>query len=78
MIKVTIAGASRSVELQFEDLPDGARVDDVLVAAAQQLGIDEAVAKKLSPVVDSKEAKLDDVVTPTTQQVTAAHPVANG
>lgn len=74
MTKITIAGKG-SYNLE---LPEGTTVVDALVAAAKELGVDEAVVQKLAPVVDSKELKLDDVVPADARQLTGAPKTANG
>ena len=71
---VKIAGAAGTVKINVDSL---STVGDVLVEAAQTLGIDKEVAERLSPVVNGESAALDDHV-PDDAVVTAAPQVANG
>lgn len=74
MTIITIAGkGTYSLEL-----PEGTTVIEALVAAAMGLGVEETVVRHLSPVVDSKEAALNDVVPQGARQVTGIRASANG
>lgn len=76
-IDATIAGAAGSVRI---DVAEGYTLRDVLIQAAQKIGLDNPVeaAGRLSPVLDSQPAELDDVVPAGAQRVTGAPAVANG
>jgi hypothetical protein len=75
--QVTIAGTSGSIAV---DVADGSTVREVLLEAAATLGLElgNGGVERLSPVVDSKPARLDDVVAPEAMRVTAAPAVRNG
>jgi hypothetical protein len=75
--QVKIAGNKGTVNVE---VADGATVREVLIEAAQTLGLSNPTetVDRLAPVVDSAPSELDAPLPSTAQRVTAAPAVRNG
>lgn len=76
-MKVKIAGTTGTLDVEVQD---GFTVKDVLVEAANRLGLENPVetVERLTPIVDSKPAQLSDPVAPAARRVAASPNAVNG
>lgn len=74
MATVTIAGATGTAQIE---VAEGATVVDVLLEAADVLGLTSLVIEVLAPIVNGEDAELDTPVA-ADDTVSAAPQVANG
>jgi hypothetical protein len=76
-MQVKIAGTTGTLDVEVQD---GFTVKDVLIEAAERLGLTNPVetVERLTPIVGSKPAQLSDPVAPEARRVAAAPNGVNG